>query len=102
MWYRATVKLPEIPPNKKVCLWLGATDGRAKVFVNGAHVPWRDAAGKQSEMFDGYCAPASFDITRAIRPEAENRIAILCDRHFINELGTGGLLAPVVIYRDKD
>jgi hypothetical protein len=46
--------------------------------------------------------PASFDITPTIRPEAEDRIAILCERHFINELGTGGLLSPVVVYRSKD
>ena len=35
-------------------------------------------------------------------PYGANGVAILCTRTFLNELGTGGLLAPVVVYRDKE
>lgn len=101
MWYRTSVDVPAVPAGKKVHLWLGATDGSAKVFINGKHVPFVDAKNKSSEEFNGYCQPASFDITAAIRPGAANKIAILCTRTFFNELGTGGLIAPVVVYREK-
>jgi hypothetical protein len=102
MWYRTTVNLPVTPPGRHVYLWIGATDGSAKVFVNGKAVPWVSQKGESKEQFEGYCQSASFDITDAVKPQAPNSIAILCTRTFLNELGTGGLLAPVVVYRDKE
>lgn len=100
MWYRAEMKLPETPKGKKVFLWVGATDGSAKIFVNGAHVPHVDAKGMKKEAFDGYCQPFSVDISHVAKAGA-NQVTILCTRTFFNELGTGGLLAPVVVYREK-
>jgi len=34
-------------------------------------------------------------------PCRENQITILCDRYWLNELGTGGLMGPVMIYRER-
>lgn len=48
-----------------------------------------------------YCQPASFSITTAIKPNDENSIALSCTREFVNELGTGGMVAPVLIYVEK-
>jgi len=31
----------------------------------------------------------------------DNQFSILCERTNLNELGTGGLMEPVVIYREK-
>ncbi|MCC6498131.1 MAG: DUF4838 domain-containing protein [Propionibacteriaceae bacterium] len=102
MWYRTTVAVPPVPTGKKVRLWIGSTDGTAKVFVNGKHIPYVDPQGKKSgDVAKGYCEPFSFDVTNAIKPGARNTIAILCTRTFFNELGTGGLLAPVMLYSDK-
>ena len=102
MWYRATAKVPAVPKGKKVYLWVGSTDGSVKVFINGKHVPYVDAKGKAAESFTGHCQPASFDVTAAIKPGADNQISILARRTFLNELGTGGLQAPPVIYRERD
>ncbi len=104
MWYRTDVDVdvPATPAGRHVYLWVGATDGSAKLFVNGKHVPWVNEKGEVKEQFEGYCQPASWDVTSAIKPGAGNTIAILCTRTFLNELGTGGLLAPVVIYRDRE
>jgi hypothetical protein len=102
LWYRTQVAVPAVPAGKKVYLWIGATDGRVKVFINGKHVPYFDPKGDKAESFAGFCQPASFDITAAVKPGAENQVSLLCTREFLNELGTGGLLAPVVIYREKD
>ena len=101
MWYRSTVKLPAIPKGKNAHLMLTSTDGSAKVFINGQHIAYPDMKKGALAEFDGYCQPASFDITTAIKPGAENQISILCTRTFFNELGTGGLLGPVVVYREK-
>lgn len=107
MAYRTTQKLPALPPGKKAFLWIGATDGTAKVFVNGTHVKYvvpektrQQEAGTALDAFDGYCKPARFDITAALKT-GENQFTILCDRHHLNELGTGGLIGPVVLYREK-
>lgn len=40
------------------------------------------------------------DVTDALK-EGENQFTILCERYRLNELGAGGLMGPVVIYRDK-
>lgn len=102
LWYRTRVKLPAVPAGKKVYLWLGATDGRVKVFVNGKHVPYAGPKAERADSFSGFCQPASFDITAAVIPGAENQVSLHCTREALNEVGTGGLLSPVLIYRDRD
>ena len=110
MWYRQNYTLPAIPDGKKVYLWIGGTDGSAKVFINGQHIPFiaqktlpdKTITREPRDEANGYCQPFSFDITPALKPGGGPvQIAILCTRTFFNELGTGGLLAPVAIYRDK-
>jgi hypothetical protein len=101
LWYRTTIDVAKIEPGQPIYLWLGATDGSAKVFVNGTHIPYIDAKKNQSDVFRGYAAPASFDITAAVRAGKVNTIAMLCCRDFLNEVGSGGLLAPIVIYSVK-
>jgi hypothetical protein len=118
MWYRADVTLPPADAaaaGKKTYLWLSSTDGTAKVFVNGRHVPYTPppapaqdgappapAPGPQ-EHADGYCQPFSFDVTAALDPGGKNEVAILCTRSAaaFNELGSGGLIGPVIVYREK-
>lgn len=100
-WYRATVKLPALPAGKKVYLWVGATDGACKVFVNGQPAPYIDARGEAKPEANGFCMPFSFDITNAVKGNADNQITILATRNFLNELGTGGLMGPVLVYREK-
>jgi hypothetical protein len=101
VWYRAKVKLGAMVPGKRVYLWVGSTDGSAKVFVNGRHVPFTNAKGEVVEAATGYCDPFSFDVTDAVTAGAENQITVLATRTFINELGTGGLLAPLSFYMEK-
>ncbi len=98
MWYRAEVDIPAERPGAEgdTHVWLAATDGSAKLFIDGQHVPF----GALAE-FDGFCAPASFDVTRAVRPGSMHRLAILCKRTTFNGLGTGGLLGPVSVYRRR-
>lgn len=101
VWYRTTVKVPVTVESKKTYLWIGATDGSVKVYVNGKLVPFTDAKGVTSDEFNGYCQPASFDVTSMLKPGAENQITLFCTRTFFNELGTGGLIGPVVLYAER-
>lgn len=99
MWYRRMVAVPEIPQGRNLLLWIPSTDGAVRVYVNGRHVPWQDTkTGESVEEFTGYCQPASFDITRYVKPGEPSQITLRCDRKFLNELGTGGLLAPPMLY----
>lgn len=63
-------------------------------------MPFVDAKGKSEGSCTGYCQPASFDISAALAP-GENQISIFATREFLNELGTGGLLAAPVLYQVK-
>jgi hypothetical protein len=50
----------------------------------------------------GYCAATGigFDVTEAL-VAGDNQFTILAERMHLNELGTGGLMGPVVLYREK-
>ena len=60
----------------------------------------RHKKGDVLEAFSGYCRPAQFDITGALKT-GDNQFTILCERTWLNELGTGGLMGPVVVYRER-
>lgn len=102
--YRTTVKLDSLPRGKNVFLWIGCTDGSAKVFINGKHITYkvkkdsrRHKKGDILDAFSGCWSPASFDITSAL-VKGENQITIIAERTWLNELGTGGLMGPVAIF----
>lgn len=101
VWYRTQMQIPAAPAGRKTYLWLGGNDGRAKVFVNGQHVPYIDAKGNKSDAYEGFLTSASFDISSVFKPNAENQITILCERHEANDIGTGGLMGPVIVYRER-
>jgi len=103
MWYRARVDVPPASGGQKraTYLWIAGTDGSAKVFVDGTHVPYVDEHGPRGE-FEGFSVPASFDVSSQMTRGGVHQIAILCRRIAINELGTGGLLGPVVVYRRRE
>ena len=64
-------------------------------------MPWLNKKGEEVGIFNGYCTPASFDVTDLLKAGKDNLISLLCHRNFFNEIGTGGLLAPPMIYREK-
>lgn len=99
MWYRATAQIPAAK-GKKTYLWIGATDGTAKVFVNGKHVPYVAPDGKTADEFNGYMVPGNWNITEVLKDGA-NQITVLTERGFMNEVGTGGIMGPVAIYRER-
>lgn len=101
MWYRRNFQAPELKPDKKIYLWLAATDGSAKVYVNGKAAPFRNAEGEETEQALGFAVPFAFDVTDLVKSGTDNQITIAATREFINELGTGGLLGPVYLFQEK-
>ncbi len=107
MAYRTTQKLGAVPEGKKAYLWIGSTDGSTKLFVNGQHVKYpmpmetdQHEKGDLVDAFSGFCQPGMFDVTATVKPGV-NQITILCERTWLNELGSGGLMGPVVMFREK-
>lgn len=100
MAYRASQNLPAIAAGKEAYLWIGSTDGSAKVFVNGTPIKYVNEKGETLDAFSGYSRAAQFDITGALKA-GDNQFTILCERTALNELGTGGLMGPVVVYQEK-
>lgn len=101
MWYRKLITIPADVKGKRVYIWLSATDGLTRIYVNGKTVKYRDAKGKELEAFRGFSKPVSFDISDAIKTGQTNTIAICSEREVVNELGVGGLMGPVVIYCER-
>ena len=63
--------------------------------------PWQVQVFPAGPLRWRRATPSRSSVSAAIQPEAENQISLLCTRDFLNKLGTGGLLAPVVVYREK-
>ena len=107
MVYRTAQRLGALPAGKRAFLWIGSTDGSAKLYVNGKHVKYvvpaktrQHEAGDVIDAFSGYCTPAWFDVTEVL-VAGDNQFTILAERTNLNELGTGGLMGPVVVFREK-
>ena len=69
--------------------------------MNGQHVIYvAPGTDEGRDNFWGYCLPGKFNVTAHLKSGA-NQITILCERNWIYEVGTGGLMGPVVLYREK-
>jgi hypothetical protein len=107
LWYRQSVIIPSFPADKKVFLWIPSEDGELQIWVNDQPVAVAEVNGSAgngsgaARKFSGYARPVSFDITAVVKPGRANRISIKATRTAFNELGTGGLLMPPYIYREK-
>lgn len=65
-WYRTQVKLPQFAPGKKATIIFDGAMSHAKVYVNGQNV------GYWPYGYNSF----HFDITHALKPGAENTIAV--------------------------
>ncbi len=92
VWYRTTFSFRDIPEEKKVFLWLSGVDGSVRVLINGIQI---------AETPAGFSTPLSFDITAVVKPNTKIQLTLIGTRTMQNEVGTGGLLGPAIIYRMK-
>lgn len=102
VWYRNRINVPTVPEGKKVYMWVSRGEGAFRVFVNGQAIPYVNARGeKQNQTESVFSKPLSFDITKAMKPGEDNTIVVQATRTEPHELGTGGLMGPVYLYREK-
>jgi len=88
-WYRQTVQVPESYRGKRIFLWIGGIDELAKVWVNGQLLGISPRAS---------FTPFEMDATQAIVPGETNTVAICINNTMLNEVGTGGITGPVMLY----
>lgn len=89
VWYRHRFT-PKVSNGQAVGLFLGGFEDEARVWVNGQFI------GTSGRRFSN---PAEYDLTDAIKPGAENVLAIQIIRNSsANELGLGGIIRPSFIF----
>ncbi len=88
-WYRQTVRIPERFRGRRVVLWVGGVDEKAKVWVNGKLL---------GESPKGCFRPFELDATDAVRPGQLNTVVLCVTNVVLNEVGTGGITGPVFFY----
>jgi hypothetical protein len=88
-WYRQTIDVPAEAAGRRVFLWFGAIDEQAKVWVNG-----REVGISPRIAFK----PFELDATGAVRAGKPNTVVVCISNETLNELGTGGILGPVMFY----
>ena len=100
-WYRTTVNIPDSFAGRNVLLWFGGVDEKAKVWLNGTllGVSEEKPFGLPGEA--GAFRPFELDATSAIRFGAANALAVRIENHHVNEIGTGGIVAPVMFWSPK-
>ena len=91
-WYRTTVKVDEKFKGETIHLWLGGVDDLAAAWMNGE---------KLKCLLHGAAPigkPWEFDATGATRFGQENILVIKITNREVNELGTGGLTGPAMLW----
>jgi beta-galactosidase/beta-glucuronidase len=88
-WYRQSITIPAKFNGQRVFLWFGGVDEKAKVWVNSKMV---------GISHGGAFVPFEFDATEAVLPGKENIVTVLVCNKVVDELGTGGIMAPVMFY----
>jgi len=88
-WYRQTIDVPAEAEGRRVFLWFGAIDEQARVWVNG-----REVGISPRIAFK----PFELDATEAVRAGKPNTVVVCISNETLNELGTGGILGPVMFY----
>jgi len=88
-WYRQRVAIGEQWRGKRVFLWFGGVDETARVWVNGVQV-----GNSPRAVF----LPFEMDVTHAVKPGEKNVVTVCVSNQQTDELGTGGIMAPVMFY----
>jgi len=87
-WYRQKIDVPKEAVGKRLFLWCGGVDETAKVWINGQVIGISPGASFY---------PFEMDATEAVR-EGSNTIVFCVANQVVSELGTGGIVAPVILY----
>lgn len=89
-WYRTEFTLPADAKGQDLRLWFGGFDNNVDVYLNG------EALGEKT----GFVKPVEYaDVARCLRFGERNVLAVRVSAGDLAEIGTGGIMMPVMIYR---
>lgn len=97
-WYRQEVNLPKTIDGRKLMLWFAGVDDAAKVWLNGTLLGVSPGAVFDIDAHSGTTRPFELDATEAAIPGGVNVVTVRVRRNNVNELGTGGIMGPVMFY----
>ena len=101
-WYRQKVTVPEEFKGRPVYLWFGGVDELASVWVNGRHLGTnREPVGGLPGV-PGTFRPFDLDASQAVKFGGENWVVVRITNKNLDELGTGGIVAPVMLWTPND
>jgi hypothetical protein len=100
VWYSATLELAASPAKKRAFAWIARADGMVRLFIDGN--PTRAVGASGATAVEATLGPVAFDITPFVQKTARvHQLAVVVQRTKLRELGGGGLLGPVILYRQK-
>lgn len=98
-WSRQSATMPAEYEGETVHIWFAGVNRTAEVWVNGDFVGANhDGAEFDLDAHGAAFQPFEFDATAAINFGGENVITVRSYRPTAGELGTGGLVGPVMFY----
>ena len=100
-WYRTEVPIPEDFRGRRILLWFGGVDEHATVWLNGQLLGTSDHPGHGLPPMPGVFKPFDLDATDVVRFGESNFLAVKITNVRLNELGTGGITAPVLFWSPK-
>jgi len=101
-WYRTEVVVPERFRGRRILLWFGGVDEHAKVWLNGRLLGTSDDPGHGLPAMRGVFKPFDLEATEAVRFGDVNTVAVKVTNTRLNELGTGGIVGPVMFWSPRD
>jgi len=100
-WYRTHIEIPKKFEGRQVLLWFGGVDEHASVWVNGQFAGESDHPGEGVPGMAGVFKPFDIPVSKLLRFDRPNMIAVKITNEAVNELGTGGIVAPVMFWSPK-
>ncbi len=102
-WYRTRVTLPDDFEGRMIYLWIGAVDRVAHVWINGHYTGSSTEPEEGLPGAPGTFRPFDMPATRAVRHGEDNWVTVKIEsRDRLAEIGTGGIIAPVMFWSPHD
>lgn len=101
-WYRTQFFIPEKFKGRKIYLWFGGVDEQAKVWVNGKLLGTSDKPEDGLPGVPGSFRPFDMNASDAVIFGQDNTLVVRVINRNADELGTGGIVAPVMFWSPKN
>lgn len=101
-WYRTSVHIPAKYEGRKLYLWFAGVDEAVDVWINGEFVGSNGEPEEGLPGVPGAFKPFDLSATDAARPGEVNWVVVKAENRSLNELGTGGIMGPVMFWSPDD